>query len=246
MAAMNNRRAAALTGALLAGIAILATISPAAAQIPPGSQAMVYVGGPVANCPPGSQGALVPAGGTINGVTLTGAGRCVPLSADAEGTYSVGGTAPQNFTSECHNADGVIQHHGGVVVPVGTRINGGAPVAVPTTVETLNTPVVFPNGRTAVLNVVTTTPTTFTRDAIVFGEGGPIVGRVTCGVAAGYPLAVDAGGASDAAAPLPALPASDGDGGGVSTALLAAGALALVILAQVGISRRMRKGDASA
>lgn len=243
--AVQRRRVGVLSGVVLAGIAILATIAPAVAQVPPGTQAITYVGGPVADCPPGSPGALVPAAATVNGVTISGAGRCTPLAADAEGTYSVGGSSPLNFTSECANVGGTVQSRSAVVVPAGTTVNG-AVVAAPTTVDTPNAAVVFPGGRTATLNVVTTTPTSLTRDAIVFGQGGPVVGRVICGVAAAYPLAVDTAGASDAAAPLPVLPAADGDGPGISFAALAAGALALMVLAQLAVGRRLRRGDRTA
>lgn len=245
MADTNSKGMAALSGVVMAGIAILATISPALAQVPPGAHAAVYVGGPVANCPPAVPAALTPAGATVNGVTVSGAGRCTPLAADAEGSYSLAGFGPLTFTSQCANVGGVVQHGGGVEVPAGTSIAGGVPIAAPTVVTTENTPVVFPGGRAATLNVVTSTATSFTRDAIVFA-GGPTVGRAVCGLTA-YPLAVDSAGASEAAAALPELPSSGGDGGGVSTALLAAGALVLVVLGQLVLGRtlRGREGDAT-
>jgi hypothetical protein len=238
-------RVSALAGGMLVAVALVAFASPAVAQVPPGAQAAVFVGGPVANCPPGSPGALVPAGGTINGVIVSGAGRCTPLSADAEGSYSVGGSSPLTFTSQCANVGGTVQHSGGVEVPGGTIVNGVSVGPNPTVITAENASAIFPGGRTATLNVVSSTPTSLTRTAIVF-TGGPSVGQVICGAAA-YPLAVSAGASGEAAAVVE-LPSSGGDGGGIGTALLGAGALALVVLAQVVVGRRVRgrRGDATA
>jgi len=235
-----GRRVSAVVGGLTAVLAVAAFAAPATAQVPEGTQAIPLVGGPFANCPPGSAPQLVPGGGTINGVTVTGAGRCTPQSADAEGTYTVSGVSGM-FTAECHNAGGVIQGRTGVTVPAGTSINGGAPVATATVVETPNASVVFPGGRTATLNTVTTTPNSVTFRAIVF-NGGPTVGQVTCGVPA-YVLTVGSPGAATGSAAMAELPTS-ADGGGSSTMTmvgLAAAALALVLLAQVVIGRRIRR-----
>jgi hypothetical protein len=83
-----------------------------------------------------------------------------------------------------------------------------------------------------------------TQTAIV--SGGTQIGRVVCGAANVYPLAVDV--ASAAPAP-PALPTSSSDGGGgmATAALIAAAALALVG-SQILIGRKIfrQKGDAAA
>ena len=243
MAVSFGRRIPVLAGVVAAAIALMLPASPAHAQVPPGTQATPLVGGPTANCPPGSPGAVVSGGGTVNGVTVTGGGRCTPLSAAADGSYSLAGFGPLPFSADCANVGGTVQTGGGVQVPAGTIVNGTA-VATTTTVTTLNTPVTFPGGRTAILNQVITTPTTVTRNAIVF-TGGPVVGQVVCGATL-YPLAVEtAAGAS----PAPALPAaSSGGGAGVSTGvLLLGGAFALAVAAQLTIGRRVRrrKGDAA-
>lgn len=240
-----SRRVLALAAVLAASLAILLAPTPASAQVPQGSQAAALVGGPTAVCPPGSIGAVVPGGGTVNGVTVTGAGRCVPASADAEGDYTVDGVfGPLPFTAECDNPAGVVTTGGGVTVPAGTLVNGVA-VLAPTNVTTPNTPVVFPGGRAAILNQVITTPTSVTRNAIVF-VGGPTVGQVICGAAA-YPLAVDVSGPSEAAAPLPGQAASDDSGPGTSLLLLGAVALVAIVVAQVVVARRMRpRGDTTA
>jgi hypothetical protein len=240
MAVSMGRRLACLAASLLATVVVLAPASPASAQVPAGSQATAIVGGPAANCPPGSPPVRASASMTINGVTVIGAGDCTPLAADAEGSFTVSGsfTDPLLFTSECANVDGVIQNRGGVQVPAGTLVNGVAVPAV-TTVTTNNTPVVFPGGRTAILNQVISTPTSLTRNAIVF-IGGPTVGQVVCGAAAAYPLAVSTGGPSEAASAI-ATPASEATSG-LSTATVAAGAaVALALLAQVAMATRLRR-----
>ncbi|MDQ4070457.1 MAG: hypothetical protein M3203_13455 [Actinomycetota bacterium] len=240
------RRMSALVGGLVAAIVVAAFAPPAAAQtVPLGTQAIPLVGGPFANCPPGSGPQLVPGGGTINGVTVSGAaGRCTEASADAEGYYTVAGSFsnPLPFTAECHNAGGTIQGRSGAYVPAGTIVNGVA-VAGPTVVEAQNAQVIFPGGRRATLNTVTRTADAVTFRAIVF-EGGPTVGQVTCGVAA-YPLALGAHSATGDAPAVAGLPGSAGEGSGArNTAFLAAGALALALLAQVVVARRIRRGEA--
>lgn len=243
------RRVFAVAAVLLAAIAVLLVPTPASAQVPPGSQATPLVGsGIVANCPPGSPGAVASGTATINGVTVgfPAGGRCVPLSADAEGSYTVAGsfTSPLPFTAECHNAGGVVQSRSGVTVPAGTIVNGVA-VAVPTVVETPNAAVIFPGGRTAILNQTITTPTSVTVNAIVF-TGGPIVGQVVCGAAV-YPLAVDVSGVADAVLPLAeqALPGGD-SGPGAGLLLLGALGVLAVAGAQVAVARRLRRGSAIA
>ncbi|MDQ3896132.1 MAG: hypothetical protein M3326_02585, partial [Actinomycetota bacterium] len=189
MAVSVNRRISVLAGVVATAIALMLPASPAQAQVPLGTQATPLVGGPTASCPPGSPGAVVAGGGTVNGVAVTGGGRCTPAAAAADGSYSIVGVTPNlAFSADCANSGGVVTTGGGVEVPAGTIVNG-TPVATTTTVTTLNTPVTFPGGRTAILNQVITTGTTVTRNAIVF-TGGPTVGQVVCGASA-YPLAVE-------------------------------------------------------
>lgn len=241
MAVSLGRRFTTVAGVVLAAIALLAPASPASAQVPEGTQAAVYVGGPVANCPPGTNSGFAPVGSTtINGVTVSGAGRCSSLAADAEGFYSVGGSSPLNFTAECANVGGVVQHHGGVTVPAGTVVNGVL-ITQPTTITTENAQAVFPGGRQATLNQVISTPTSLTRNAIVFA-GGPTVGQVICGAAA-YPLAVNAGGPAAAASELVG---QVSDSSGLSTTTIVAGAaVALALMAQIAVAARLRRRSAT-
>ncbi len=244
-----KRRVSAVFGIVLGALALVLPASPAQAQIGPGTRATPLVGsGIVANCPPGSPGNQAGGTATVNGVTVYGpaGAQCTPLAATTSGEYSVAGvTSPTQlrFNAACANSGGTVATNGFVDVPPGTIVNG-VPVATTTSITTLNTPVVYPNGRTAILNQVITTPTTVTRNAIAFSDG-TVVGQVVCGAPV-YPLAVDV---ADAAAPAPALPAaSSGDGGGVSgTFFFIAGAFLLAVLAQLVVGRRMwrRKGDAT-
>lgn len=232
-----RRPVVALAAALLAGLSGLVVASTAHAQIPPGSQATVYVGGPVADCPPTTPADFAPVvGAVVNGITLSGAGRCAPLAADAEGTYTLPGGTPLTFNSECANTNGVVTTNGAVEVPAGTIVNG-VPVTQTTTVTSLNTPVTFPGGQTAILNQVIVTDTSVTRNAIVF-TGGPTVGQVVCGAAA-YPLTVSASGESAAPPANPSAAAGEGGPGGL---LLVAGGLVVVaLLAQALVVQRIRR-----
>jgi hypothetical protein len=250
MAVVARRSITGLLGLLVAGIVLLAA-GPVAAQVPPGAQSIPLVGGGiVATCPPGVAGGAVQNTGTatVGGVTVGFPARaaCTPLSADAEGSYSIAGfAAPLLFTSECANSGGVVTSRSGVTVPGGTIVNGVA-VAGPTVVGTPNASVIFPGGRTAILNRTTTTPQAVTQDAIVFSDG-TIVGRVICGTAI-YPLAVGSP-AADVSADVAAAPVSSGGDGGPSTAvLLLGGAVALALLAQVAVGRTMwrRRNSAGA
>lgn len=247
MARWSRRRIPALVGVLLVGMAVLAFPSPAVAQVPAGSQATPLVGsGIVADCPPGSSGDLAAGTATINGVTVgfPAAGRCTPLSADAEGSYTVAGSFdnPLPFTAECHNAGGVVQTRSGVTVPAGTVVNPGTAgeftTTAPTVIETPNTRVRYPGGREATLNQVIDTGTAVTVNAIVF-DGGPIVGQVVCGASV-YPLAVDVGDASGAT-PAVAMPPSDGGGPATGTLLLAGGVALAVLAAQLAVTRMWRR-----
>jgi len=246
MAVSVGKRISLLTGILLGGLALVLPASPAQAQIQPGAQATPLVGsGIIADCPPGSAGDVDSGTATVNGVTVgfPAGGRCTPVSADAEGSYTVVGSfdSPLPFTAQCHNAGGTAQTSSAVTVPAGTVVNG-VTVAAPTVVTAPNAQVVYPGGRTATLNVVQNTGTVVTVNAIVFSDG-TIVGQAICGRS--YPLAVSV--AEESAAPLPSPVSSDGDGGPSTSLLLIGGAFALAVLAQLAIGRKVwrRKGDAT-
>ena len=249
MAVSVGKRVSLLTGILLGWLALVLPASPAQAQIQPGAQATPLVGsGIIADCPPGSPGDVESGTATVNGVTVgfPASGRCVPLSADAEGSYTVAGSfdSPLPFTAQCHNAGGTAQTSSSVTVPAGTVVNGVA-VADTTVLDSVTYPnalVVYPGGRTARVNVVNNTGTVVTVNAIVFSDG-TIVGQAICGRS--YPLAVSV--AEETAAPLPSPVSSDGDGGPSTSLLLIGGAFALAVLAQLAIGRKVwrRKGDAT-
>jgi hypothetical protein len=232
---------------LFTGIALVALAAPAGAQIPSGAQATPLVGvSPTANCPPTTPAAQVAGTFTSGGFTVgfPSAGSCTPLSANAQGSYTLtGATAgPLPFSSSCQNAG--LQNGGGVDVPIGTVVNPGpgqVTTTAVTTITTPNTPVIFPGGTTAVLNQVTLTATSVTRSAIV--AGGTIIGRVICGAANVYPLAVDTGASAPAPAVVTPLSASGGHGGPSTGLLLLGGGIAVVLLAQVVVALRIRRGQ---
>lgn len=241
--AVVTRRIPGVIGIMVGILAILLPASPASAQTGgPGAQATPVVGvSGTAACPTNVGAAQVPYIGPAGPFTITqSAGSCTSFSASAQGSFTIaGGTG--TFAADCQTAG--LQHGGAVTVPTGTIVNGVA-VTQPTVITAPNTPVIFPGGTAATLNVVTTTATTVTRTAIV--AGGTQIGRVVCGAANVYPLAVEtASGASPA--PLAPLSSSD-DGGGISTTMvLIAGAFLLAVAAQLTIGRKMwrRKGDAT-
>ena len=78
--------------------------------------------------------------------------------------------------------------------------------------------------------------------------GGVTVASVNCLPPAHYPLAVDAGGASEAASPaLVTQPAASDDGSGRGTWLLLAGAAALLVVAgQLAMGRRIGRRSSQA
>lgn len=247
MAVSIKRRIPALMAVAAAAIALTLPASPASAQAGgPGAQATPVVGvSGTANCPTPVAATQVvyagPAGGTFFIVQSRGA--CTSFSADAEGAYTVGGSAPLSFTSSCQTSG--LQHGGGVEVPAGTVVNPGTAgeftTGAPQTITTPNTVVRFPNGTVATLNVVNLTATTVTRTAIV--SGGTAIGRVICGQANVYPLAVE----TAAAAPeLPAPVSSSGDGGGVPIPTVVAAVVALALAAQLAVGMRRRKSNATA
>ena len=246
MAVSFGRRISIMAGVMLGVLALVVPASPASAQAGgPGAQASP-INGVTANCP------TAVAANQVTGTFASGpftvgfpaAGSCSSFSANSQGSYTGGGSAPLPFSSSCQTAG--LQTGGGVDVPAGTVVNPGTPGQFTTgavqTITTPNTVVRFPNGTVATLNVVSTTATTVTRTAIQ--SGGTNIGQVVCGAAV-YPLAVEtAAGASPA--PLSPL-TSSGDDGGISTAALLAGAFALAVAAQLAIGRRVwrRKADAT-
>jgi hypothetical protein len=192
---------------------------------------------------------MPPAGGTsTNGAVSVGSpagARCTGNAASADGQYAITGATPPlpntlRFSAQCANSTDVTG--GGVDVPIGTRINGGAPVTAQTTVTTLNTPVVYPNGTTAILNQVVVTATSVTRSAVVITGGtgsGVVIGRVTCGTPVIYPLAVDSPTGANAAPALAANSSSSSGSSHTGLLLLAGAGLALLVLAQVTLGRNM-------
>jgi hypothetical protein len=246
-----RRRVPAAVGILVGVVVLLLPGTPAGAQAGgPGAQATPVVGvSPTANCPTAVPAAQV-AGTFTVGVFTVGfpsAGSCTSFSANVGGAYTVGGSAPLPFSADCQTAG--LQNGGAVDVPAGTIVNfGQAGQRTTTTVETITTPntvVKFPNGTVATLNVVTTTATSVTRTAIV--SDGAVIGRVICGAANVYPLAVDTAAAAPSALPAPVPSSSDSRGPG-NNLMLIAGAIAVLVLAQVAVGRKMwrRKGDATA
>jgi hypothetical protein len=244
-----GKRISFLAGVMMAGVALVATAGPSVAQaVPTGAQASALVGSGIAvNCPPGSPGATTGGTATVNGVTVgfPAGAACTPTDATSSGEYSfTTSSTGLRFNAACSNTAGTVTTNGFVDVPAGTTVAGLGVVAAPTPITTLNTAVTYPNGRTAVLNVVTTTPTAVTRDAIVFA-GGPTVGHVVCGTAA-YPLAVDAASSSGAAPALAATPlTSTAAHSGPSTGVLVLGGFfALAVVAQIAFGRKLwRRGD---
>jgi len=252
--ATKGRLMASVAGLLVAGVAVLSAPALAALPFPNPTQATLVVGGdpnidvqcqnnPVAPDPKRLGGTS-----TSGIATATGGAMCGnAASADVQGVFTLSGvTGASNlpFSAGCQSSNG--QNGGSVDVPAGTSINGGAPVGVITTVSADNTPVVFPGGVAATLNVVTLNPTSVTRSAIVL-TNGPTIGRVICGNAGVYPLAVDVSSGS-AAAPALAAPAASGSAssGPGTTTLLLIGGFGLAVLAQVAVGRRMRHRRADA
>jgi hypothetical protein len=244
----------AAAGLVLAAALVVANASPALAAppYPAGGQGTALVGGtPLvqATCTTApAQASGNSQIGLIRVGTPAGA-QCTPNAVSTNGQYSIDGTVPttMRFSAQCVNSTGAT--NGLVDVPAGTNIAGVGVVTQQTTVTTLNTMVTYPGGSTAILNQVTTTPTSVTRAAITFTSGaatGVIVGRCTSGTPLPYPLSVDTAAAAPAPADLAALPLSGDSGGSSSNRVIYIGAaLALLVLAQLTVGRtvlRRRRG----
>ncbi|MDQ6948102.1 MAG: hypothetical protein M3256_17995 [Actinomycetota bacterium] len=238
-----------LAGLTLAGIAVAGLVPPAGAAppFPNGAQASALVSGtPLveARCP---SGPTVSGGTSTRGPVTVGmpaGARCTSTSAAADGLYSIAGATPVpprlRFQSDCVNSGA---NNGFADVPAGTNVAGVGVVSTTTPVTTPNTAVTYPDGTTAIVNEVITTPTSVQRSAVHITSGaasGTIIGRVICGAANVYPLAADTAGATNAAPALAANSVSNG-GGSSNTRLLllAGGVLALLVLAQVTVGRTM-------
>lgn len=242
MAVSVRKRIPVLAGVIL-GIALMLPGSPA--------QAQPFTGGTLANaltgsgiavvCPPNSAGAQAGGSATVGVASVANAGaQCAPTAANTAGLYGIGAPATLQFHSSCDANNG--QTGGFVQVPAGSTVNGV--LVNQTTNVTETATVVYPNGTTAIVNQVITTPTSVTRNAVAI-NGGPIIGQVICGSSA-YPLAVDTAAASAAAsATEPFTPG--GDSGLATSTLVIGGAIAVAVLAQLTIGRKMwrRKGDAT-
>lgn len=236
---------AALAGTLLAATLVVGMAAPALAAppYPTGDTATALVGGtpllravctviaPVQATGTSTLGSIVVGGPAV--------AQCTGNSAQANGRYDLnGGTPTLRFSAQCINSTGTTT--GLVDVPAGTFVPGIGVVTTTTTV-TSNVTVTYPDGTMAVLNGVTTTGTSVTREAIHIISGpnnGAVIGRVTCGVGAPYPLSVDTG-ATGSAAPDLALTAVSGHHTSSNRTLYIAGAFALLILAQVAVGRSM-------
>lgn len=240
-----GRRVSVLAGVMATAVALMSPASPASAQVGgPGAQATPVVGvSDTANCPTAVPAAQVAGTFTAGAFTVgfPAAGSCTSFSANSQGSYTLTGavTSPLPFSSSCQTSG--LQNGGGVDVPAGTIVNPGPGQVVTTTVTTItapNTTVIYPGGTTAVLNQVTTTPTSVTRSAIV--SDGIVIGRVICGAASVYPLAVDTGASAPAPAVVTPLSTSGGHGG-PSTAVLVGAGIAILLLAQVALAYRIRR-----
>ncbi len=245
-----RKSVSALAGVLFAGLIMAGIASPAGAAppYPSQTQATALLGGtPLveARCPAGP---TVSGGTSTSGIVSVGSSagaRCATTAASTDGEYAIAGATPPlpnalRFSAQCVTAGPT---DGGVDVPAGTNITGVGVVAVNTLVTTANTVVTYPNGTTAILNEIITTPTSVQRNAIRITSGpasGTIIGRVICGSASVYPLVADPGAASAAA---PELAATSTNTGGSSSntriLLLGGAALALLVLAQVTVGRSM-------
>lgn len=245
------RRSLRAFAALLLVCGALAGALPAdaAPPYPAGAQATALVGGtPLvkAVCPAGSPGAVSGGTSTKGGVTVgfPAGARCSVSSASSDGLYVIAGATPPapgtlRFSAGCDSVNG--QTGGAVDVPAGTNVTGMGVVPQQIPIVAPNTLVTYPGGTTAILNEVIVTPTSVTRNAIRITSGpnaGTIIGQVICGVV--YPLAVESP-SDGSATPAIATPAADTGSDRSNVTLIAAGALGLLLVAQLAIGRTFRR-----
>ncbi len=181
MAVPVKRRVFGMVGTAV-GVLALLPASPAQAELSPGTEVRPIAPVVAVICSPSGQGSNVSVIQTINGVTVYASAQCTALAARTAGEYSVAGvTSPTQlrFEAACANSGGTGVTNGFVDVPPGTIVDG-VPVATTTSITGTNVAVIFPNGRTAIVNQVIASSTTIRRNAIAF-TGGPIVGQVVCG-----------------------------------------------------------------
>jgi hypothetical protein len=244
-----TRPLAAWAGVAAVVVALLVGALPAEAAppFPAGAQATALVGGtPLvqAICPAGSTGQVRAGTSTRGGVTVgyPAGARCTAQSASADGLYAISGATPVpgtlRYSAGCQNSTG--QTGGAVDVPAGTNVTGLGVVTQTRPITTPNTVVTYPNGTTAILNQVTSDPTSVVRNAIVITSGpnnGTIIGQVICGVR--YPLAVGTPSAGDGAALAAPSPVADDDGS--RNLLLIGAAVGLLLLVQLPLGLAIRR-----
>jgi len=245
-----RRSVSALAGALFTAI-VIAGAAPASAAppFPNATQATALVSGtPLveARCP---SGPTVSGGTSTRGIVSVGTSagaRCSTTAAAADGEYAITGATPPlpntlRFSADCVTSSETT--NGGVDVPANTFVTGVGVVATKTLVQTPNTVVTYPGGPTAILNEIIITGSSVQRNAIRITSGsasGTVVGRVICGTATVYPLAAETASASGPAPALASISTTGGSGSSNTRLLvLAGGAFALLVLAQVTIGRSM-------
>lgn len=235
-------------GALSAAVIVLSLASPAMALPPPGgtqATGLLFGGAQLqVTCPVGTgplQAGPAPfAAGSIagSGVSVCDANAANAVTDSATfastGITVIGGATFSNISASCTKGSATT---GGAV----TTLSGVA--GAPTTYTTTTT-VTDVNGNTLLLNEVINDGTFVTRNAIRVLTGpnaGAIIGQVICPLAV-YPLAVDS--ASPAGGQLPFSTAA-ASGSGRSTTLLIAGAIAALLLSQVGVALYIRRRRAT-
>jgi len=249
----------AAAGLLFAAVVIIGSAAPALAAPPypaGGSSTALVSGTPLiqVTCT-ASNGPQQASGNSTLGLVKVGnpaGAQCTAAASSTSGQYSIDGSTPTTlrFSAQCVNSTGVT--NGLVDVPAGTNVPGVGVVSQQTAV-TQNVTVTYPNGSTAILNQVVTTPTSVTRIAVQFTSGpnaGTVIGRCAVGTPLPYPLSVDTAAGAPASNDLALTPLSGNDGGSSSNRVLyIGGAVALLVLAQVAIGRivlKRRRGDAAA
>jgi hypothetical protein len=247
-----RRSLPAVVGLLFAGVVVVSGATPALAIPFTSSQGTALVGGtPLiqANCPTTATMPDAGPGTSTNGVvTVTGAGaQCGGGSARAFGVYAIAGGAPVantpppgtstlRFDASCTFVGATNSF---IDVPAGTSVNGTV-VGAQTVVTAPGAAIIFPGGATGTANVVTGTPeTSLTVTALTLGTG-QVIGRAVCG-GTPYPLAVGAPATGAATPDIALTPVSGGGGSSSNRMLYVGGAVALLIVAQVGVGRIWRR-----